>query len=484
MRGYVDRYGDHPLTGVVKAMLAQKEQTPRPRGAQADPWRGQLTGEWSRARRDKAVAARQEALEARWSREESDRQADIAAAERRRAEQERIERERLEREDKARIARQQEEERRRQEELAAAERRRLEQERIERERAAREEQTRIARETEELRKREELDKAERERIDRARIARELEEERKRLAEVAAAERRRQEQEKASRDQAEREDRARLVREQEEQRRRQADLAAAEQRRREQDEREERARLVREQEELRRRQAEADARRMAAATPTESRPAEIASANPVPISGQAVDEAARFTAERRRLELERIERERRTRPLDPELATPLPSEGTPAIPAAPNTVVAALPPTTHDARPLETAPKADTPEIIKSAQEELRRLGCYAGQVHGRMNNGTKAALENAGKRMGATFSSQSVTEETVRLLHEKEGLLCVGVRPPKEEEETAPRRPSIRREAPAQPKARVARPAPTPAQPRSSGGGSGCFTYNGRQFCQ
>ncbi len=548
LRAYVERFGDHPLTGVVRTMITQREQAAGTANPQADPWRGQIDDRWNRERLEKAQAARQSALEARWSREQADRQAELAAIERRRLEQERLERERLEREEQARIARAQEEERRR-----------LERERLERERLEREEQARVARAQEEERKRQaDLAAAERRRQEQERVAREnaereerertaraQEEERKRQADLAVAERRRQEQEKVDREKAERDERARLVREQEEQRRRQAELAQAERRRQEQEkadrertEREERVRAMREQEEQRRRLADAEAqRRLAPATPpvtpdptpaapavtpplaltltsppvaptivtppptaptiapppaapTIASPSPVAPSptvrviptdpQPVPVGGQAVDEASRFTAEQRRLALERIERERRGRPGDPEFATPLPSEGQPATPApSPNTQLAALPPATPAVTSPAVPAKTDTPELIKSAQEELKRLGCYAGLVHGRMNNGTKTALENAAKRLGSGFAAQPVSEDAVRQLRERQAALCVAARPAarEEEDERPARRPSIRREAP---EPRVARPS-QPSQPRSSGG---CFTFNGRQFCQ
>ncbi|WP_342360434.1 caspase family protein [Terrarubrum flagellatum] len=479
LRAFASRYADTQQGATARDMLAARDQGPQwLRAAGADPWRGLLSAEWRDERQTKARAARYAALEGRWNREDSDRAQERAAIEKQRLEQEQIEREKAAREEQARQAREREEQQRKQAELQAAEQRRQAQEKADREKAEQE--------------------------NRARLARELEEQRRRQAEAQAAEQKRQEQERVEREKAAREEQARLAREREEQQRKQAELQAAEQRRlaqekadREKAEQEALARAARQQEERARLQAELDAaekrkaeeqQRLALASPPNNR----TTADP-PVGGQAVDEANRFTAEQRRLAQERLERDRRARGAPSEFTTPLQSET--GVTSGAGTQIASLPPTTEPPRttPEPPLPKPDTPDFIKATQEELKRLGCYAGIVHGRMNNGTKSALESAGKKIGDSFKFDPQTEEMLRTLKsQKSGLcgpiacgagqvrrgdICVASRPPVAAEPARPVKP-----APRPQQRQVARPQP--ATGSSGGARGGCFNFNGRQYCQ
>ncbi len=399
---------------------------------------------------EKLRVAREREEKARLVREQEEQRrkdADLAAAEKKRQDDEEKVRIAREREEKARVVREQEEQRRKDAELAAAEKRRADQERVEKERAEREEKARMAREQEEQRKR---------------AAEAAAAEQKRLAEAAAAEKKRQEEEAKARVAREREDQKRL-----------AEAAAAEKKRQEE---EDKQRAAREREEQRLREAEAETARRAQLAEQEaaerrkaeeSRLAALANApsssgqapslQSSPVAGNAVNEARQFTATEQRLAQERLERERKARGENPEFTAPLPSETTPQISPPPsdgNAQLASVAPPAVDRPPPDPNFKADSPETIKAAQQELKRLGCYSGNINGNLNNGTKRALDAAGERLGVTASLQPMTEDGLRALRGHQEPLCA----------PAPtvRRPT-REEAPSH---RVVRPRPAPAAPR------------------
>lgn len=441
LRSFTARYPDHPLADVAKTLLAGRERRPDARGG-ADAWRGQLSGEWRSERQGKTRMSRLAALDGRWNRETSDRAAEAAAAEERRQAQERAEREKAEREEKARLQRQQEDERRRQAELAAAEQRRQAQERAEREKAEREEKARAQRQQQE-------------------------EERRRQAELAA-EQKRQEQARADRDKAEKDERARLAREEDE-RRRQAEIDADARR-------------------------AAEEQRLAAIAARQQQPQkQDAILGPVPVGGQAVDEVNRFIAEQRRLAQERIERDRRARGQPEEFTEPLLSETGGGQGAPGNQTIAALPPVDSKPPPV-SVPKAGTPEFIKAAQEELKRLGCYSGVAQGRMSSQVKSALDSAAKKIGRSFQADPLTEDGLRTLKAQRSGLCglaaCGQGQVRRGDICVTPRGAGRndgdsgRQAAPQParQRQVAKPAA--AAPAGGGGRGGCFNFGGRQYCQ
>jgi len=66
---------------------------------------------------------------------------------------------------------------------------------------------------------------------------------------------------------------------------------------------------------------------------------------------------------------------------------------------------------------------DTPENIRAAQQELKRLGCYGGAVDGVTGPGTRGALgAAAGKLPGAGVNP--LTEQGLRALREHKDILC------------------------------------------------------------
>jgi hypothetical protein len=318
--------------------------------------------------------------------------------------------------------------------------------------------------------------AERERLEReaakrreaeqaAKVAGERERREREAARLAAAERRRAEEEAAKRRLSEAQDsaeRERLEREAAKKREaeEQAAKLAAERARKEAE-----AARIREQEQ----QAllEAAARMRAEQEAAKRREAE--------------EQAAKLAAERARKEEEarlaeedaaRRQREQAQAQLAAEAAQRLASrqvERPQEKPAEPSAVaVAALenPPVT---KPQVHGPVADTPALVRKAQKELRRLGCFSGRESGSLDERTRDAVKKYLAERGRSAAAVAITDDFVADLEANRKRVCppsrpVASRPPAR---TAPPRP--RR----QPNAGVAASArPSPARPAPPAAGA------------
>jgi uncharacterized caspase-like protein/peptidoglycan hydrolase-like protein with peptidoglycan-binding domain len=365
----------------------------------------------------KEVAAEKERLAREAAeRRERERLAAIAAAERQRAEQDAARRREAE-EQKARLAAAERERREREaarirkleEEalLAAAARMRAEQEAAKR-REAEEQQAKFA-------------VAERARQEQEAARIREQEEQARLA-AAAAERQRAEQEAAKRREAEKE---------------QARLAAIERARQEQEAariraQEEQARLAAaereraEQEAAKRREAEKEQARLAAIE-----------------RARQEEEAARLREqeEQARLAAAALERVVNTPREDATTSEPEPTA----------TAVAALenPAVRPKALP---EPEANTPELVRAAQHELRRHGCYSGREDGALGEGTRGAIRKYLSERGLSGRNTDITEELVAELKAHRQRAC-------------PPPPSVARPAPEPKKSRTATRPPRQAPP-------------------
>jgi uncharacterized caspase-like protein len=283
------------------------------------------------------------------------------------AEKERLAREAAERRERERLAA-----------IAAAERQRAEQDAARR-REAEEQKARLA-------------AAERERREQeaARI-RKLEEE----ALLAAAARMRAEQEAAKRREAEEQ---------------QAKLAAAERARQEQE-----AARIRAQEEQARLAAAAAERQRAEQEAAKRREAEEQARLAAIERARQEEEAARLREqeERARLAADALERVVSTPREDPPAPEPEPTA----------TAVAALenPAIRPKALP---EPEANTPELIRAAQRELRRHGCYSGREDGALGEGTRGAVRKYLSERGLSGRNTDITEELVANLKAHRQRAC------------------------------------------------------------
>ena len=156
------------------------------------------------------------------------------------------------------------------------------------------------------------------------------------------------------------------------------------------------------------------------------------------------------------------------------------------------------------------PAAHTPDLVRSAQKELARIGCFTGTVDGNFNPATQAAIKQYQTQRGRQASAAEVTDDFIAELKDRrtrvcplvcptgkvaEGDTCVAARKSApvarqrdkadddDDEDDRPRRRQKARQqevkpqpAASRPQPRVrqeaARPAPAPA-PRYSGGGGG-----------
>ncbi len=157
---------------------------------------------------------------------------------------------------------------------------------------------------------------------------------------------------------------------------------------------------------------------------------------------------------------------------------------------------------------------NSPELIRSAQTQLARLGCLSGKVDGVLNDTTKSALGRYMSIKGVSSSDGNVTEGLVTELTTQpdrvcpleckagqvvKGEICVAVAKPSppatasrhkiDDEDTPTPRKQVKRQAEQQPRPPAAKPAqeaPRARQeavaPAPSGGGGGNRTMIGVGF--
>jgi uncharacterized caspase-like protein len=355
------------------------------------------------------------------------KQAERAAAEAKRAEEQRKVAEAAEQKRQA--------EERRLAELAdqkrqAEERKQAERAAVEAKRA--EEQRRIAEAAEQKRQAEERRRAEL--ADQKRQA----DERKQAERVAAEARRAEEQRKVAeaaeqKRQAEERKQAELAqRKREEDERRQAELAAAEARRGEEQRRlAEAAEMKRQDEE--RKQAELRVAAEAKRADEQRRRIEVAALDPAR-SIQPVATASPSAQDPEALAWARLEEEQRRRAGGASAASA--SAGSPGRAATAPFVVAALPeaapampsdPAVASQPPAAVAPPpaipADSRDLVRQAQKQLARLGCYEGAPDGILDDDLRGVLARYGRLTGGSAPA-SVTEDLVRELTGRKGRVC------------------------------------------------------------
>jgi hypothetical protein len=164
------------------------------------------------------------------------------------------------------------------------------------------------------------------------------------------------------------------------------------------------------------------------------------------------------------------------------------------------VVAALEQLTKSAaepaKPAVQESAADTPELVRSAQKELRRIGCYAGRESGSLDDSTKRAVADYRSKRGQTTAEIKITEGLVAELKQQGSIeSCIATpetpksqpvargkeksKPEKSKSESARRheksKATEKREArparhEAQPRARAEAAAPPRQAPRGGGG--------------
>lgn len=83
---------------------------------------------------------------------------------------------------------------------------------------------------------------------------------------------------------------------------------------------------------------------------------------------------------------------------------------------------AVPVPTEPPEPPE--PIANTPELVRSAQAELVRIGCLDGRVDGIMGNNTRGAIERYLSEQGKGEADVDITENFVAALKKESGRVC------------------------------------------------------------
>ncbi|MFL5083980.1 MAG: caspase family protein [Xanthobacteraceae bacterium] len=75
-------------------------------------------------------------------------------------------------------------------------------------------------------------------------------------------------------------------------------------------------------------------------------------------------------------------------------------------------------------PAPQQPAANTPDLIASAQSELRRLGCFAGQDDGKLGGATTEAIKRYLSQKGRASNDVKVTESLIADLKEQTARAC------------------------------------------------------------
>src|SRR5262249_45050359 len=94
------------------------------------------------------------------------------------------------------------------------------------------------------------------------------------------------------------------------------------------------------------------------------------------------------------------------------------------------VIALLTPATQPAREVarEPAPAREapvnTPELVLSAQSELRRLGCFTGAEDGNLSGTTREAIQRYLSQKGRSAKDVKVTDQLVADLKGEDGRVC------------------------------------------------------------
>jgi hypothetical protein len=84
------------------------------------------------------------------------------------------------------------------------------------------------------------------------------------------------------------------------------------------------------------------------------------------------------------------------------------------------------PTTESSRQpaIPQEPPANSPELVRSAQAELRRIGCFAGRDDGNLSGATKEAIVRYLSQKGESAREIKVTEGFVAALKDQSGRIC------------------------------------------------------------
>jgi len=141
------------------------------------------------------------------------------------------------------------------------------------------------------------------------------------------------------------------------------------------------------------------------------------------------------------------------------------------------VVAALDKVVSELKKSEAPPPppANTAELITSAQKELTRLGCYAGEANGKLDAGTKLAIRKYRTRKGEPVIDNhiAVTKDFISELSKLKLRVCPAVvvtRPPPEHRRKEPKREARQKPSRPSPAKETRRERPQARQQASSGG--------------
>ena len=131
------------------------------------------------------------------------------------------------------------------------------------------------------------------------------------------------------------------------------------------------------------------------------------------------------------------------------------------------------------------PEPNRTELARSLQLELKRIGCFEGAIDGEFSDGTRAAFRNFVKLAALSLPTEDVTPDAVRAVRAFNKRVCPLNCPTGESAEgdrcvkiVCPAGQVLKEGACVSNRPSAKASAPTPK------GGTKCFTFQGRQFCE
>ena len=80
-------------------------------------------------------------------------------------------------------------------------------------------------------------------------------------------------------------------------------------------------------------------------------------------------------------------------------------------------------------PRVQGPPANTPELIRAAQTELRRVGCFSGRENGALNDATREAVKKYLAGRGRSSAEAAITDEFISDVKAHRARVCAPARP-------------------------------------------------------
>ncbi len=157
------------------------------------------------------------------------------------------------------------------------------------------------------------------------------------------------------------------------------------------------------------------------------------------------------------------------------------------------IVAALPSPPQDATPAPAKPVIDSADIARLLQAHLKRVGCDPGTTDGSWGESSRKALEKFNKAAGTTYDVKVASLDVLDTVRAKSARVCPLVCDKGQKAEsdrcvqiTCQSGFALGSDGACHKKPEPAARSASRSEPRAaaSAGGTKCFTFNGKRFCE